>query len=285
MITRAQAESHGLTRHQIDRLVKVSKWTSLGRGAYRMLDMSDALDRVRAAVTVLPGAVVSHFSAAALHGIEGLDEYPASVLVHSQTTHGFVGVRVFRCHDLQTTHVETIDGMPTTTIERTVVDLAAVVRRKRLEGIVDEILVGRRATAQALREVLASVARKGKPGVRVMREILDERAAEAHPMSALERAGRAILIEAGVTGFELEYPIPWSPTRRFDVAFPSHRLAVEWDSRRWHDRPSAFQGDRRRDQEAAAHGWKIVRFTWADVHEEPSRVARVVASCLGRVFS
>ena len=285
VITRSQAESCGLTRHQIDYLVRVTKWTSLGRGAYRIIDMSDALDRVRAAVTVLPGAVVSHFSAAAQHGIGGLGAYPASVLVHSQTTHQFAGVRVFRCHDLEPDHVEIVDGMPTTTIARTVIDLAAVIRGRRLEGIVDEVIMARKTTAQNVRDVLASVGRKGKPGVRKIREILDARAAEVHPMSALERAGCALLRNAGIGEFETEFPMPWAPNRRFDVAFPSHRLAVEWDSWRWHDRPMAFQTDRYRDQEAVAHGWTIIRFTWVDVHDNPGRVVEVVASVLRRAVS
>jgi len=284
VITRAQAEHSGLTRHQIDHMVKATKWVSLGRGAYRVLDMSDAIDRVRAAVTVLPGAVVSHFSAAAQHGIESLDAYPASVLVHSQTTHGFVGVRVFRCHDLESSHIEVTDGMPTTTVARTVVDLAAVSRRHRLESIVDEVFMSGATNVEEVRDVLRAVARKGKPGVRRIREILDDRSGEAHPMSPLERAGCALLREGGFDGFETEFPIPWSPNRRFDVAFPSHRLAIEWDSRRWHDRPGAFQADRYRDQDATAHGWTIVRFTWIDVHESPGRVIEIVASVIGRVL-
>ncbi|MGI9585612.1 MAG: endonuclease domain-containing protein, partial [Acidimicrobiia bacterium] len=96
--------------------------------------------------------------------------------------------------------------------------------------------------------------------------------------SRLESMGNEVLRSSGVDGFTTEYPIPWSPTHRFDVAFPDAELAVEWDSRRWHSQAQAFDSDRFRDRSAILHGWRVLRFTWTDVNRQPDLVLRTVQS-------
>jgi very-short-patch-repair endonuclease len=83
----------------------------------------------------------------------------------------------------------------------------------------------------------------------------------------------------------LEFSIPWDPERRFDAAYPAARLAIEWDSRRWHELSDAFSRDRERDRQSLLHGWRVLRFTWVDVTERPTEVVETVRSLLGRCDS
>jgi very-short-patch-repair endonuclease len=70
--------------------------------------------------------------------------------------------------------------------------------------------------------------------------------------------------------------------RRFDDAYPDHRLAIEWDGRRkYHGQFAAFEADRLRDREALLNGWRVVRFTWNDVNNRPQDGRRHGASLLG----
>jgi len=92
--------------------------------------------------------------------------------------------------------------------------------------------------------------------------------------------GLDLLRNAGFPDPETEYTIPWSPKRRFDVAYPDRRLAIEWDSRRWHTQAEAFEQDRRRDRQAVVHGWRLLRFTWLDVIERPGEVAASVRAAM-----
>lgn len=47
-----------------------------------------------------------------------------------------------------------------------------------------------------------------------------------------------------------------------DAYLPSWRLIVEGDGRRWHTRRADMERDRLRDNEATAHGFAVLRFTY-----------------------
>ncbi|MEN8041675.1 MAG: type IV toxin-antitoxin system AbiEi family antitoxin domain-containing protein, partial [Actinomycetota bacterium] len=280
VVTRNQALQIGLSDGQIDGRVARGDWMVVSQGGYRIFDLPGPLNLARAAAAVLPGAVVSHFSAAHVLDIPRVDRDTASVTVHSKTTHSFPGVRVFRTRDLDPSHSETHDGLQVTTLERTVIDLGAVLSERHLSVIVDNLIADDRCSVIETRNLLESLARRGKPGIAKLRRILDERADLPHNGTPLERAGIQLLIDAGFTDFVQECPIPWAPHRRFDIAFPSERLAVEWDSKRWHTLKAAFQQDRERDREVVEHDWRILRFTWEDVHNNPSSVITSISSVL-----
>jgi very-short-patch-repair endonuclease len=284
-ITRAQALDAGLTRRQIDLRLRSGRWQHLVAGGYRVFSMDAQIDVVKAAVALLPEAVASHASAAAIHSIGRAPAGQPTVTVHSRTTHQFPGVRVVRCLDLAPSHVTQSPGFPITTPARTIVDLAASLTPGHIGAIVDESIAARLTTIREINGVLNDVARRGKPGVSTMRVVLGDRAGETLPASVLEARALRVLVNAGIRGFETEVPIPWSSTRRFDVAFVEHRVAIEWDSRRWHLQASAFQSDRDRGREAVLHGWRLLRFTWSDVHERPETVASTVRTVLSAHFT
>jgi hypothetical protein len=282
VVRRSQAIAAGISDRQIEKRVNSETWVRIGNGTYRLFHMPDSRDLVRAAVAALPNAVASHNSAAAIHGLSFVNTHVATVMVHARTTHTFPGVQVFRCFDLARNHIEEIDGLPVTSTARTVMDLAAQLHQRQLEALVDDALAAGKVTVEDLIGVLHDVARKGKPGVTAMRDLLDHRYGESRPGSVLERRGNRLLRRAGLGDFLTEYPLPWSPSRRFDVAYEVQSLGVEWDSIRWHLQAAAFERDRFRDTEAVIHGWRVLRFTWADVHDRPDHVIASVRSALGR---
>ncbi len=96
----------------------------------------------------------------------------------------------------------------------------------------------------------------------------------------MERLGARILITEGLPAPHFEFSIPWEADRRFDVAYPDQLLAIEWDSRRWHTRADAFVRDRERDRRAVLHGWRVLRFTWEDLTDQPLMVVESVRGAL-----
>ncbi len=276
-----QAIGCGFTRGQIDQRVRDGRWRSLGRSGYIVLEMPGAMNLVRAAVATLPNAVVSHEAAAELHDLPKLRRGTASVLVHSRTTHVFPDVVVRRCHDLDPSHVVEVDELPVTSISRTIVDLSPLLTSRHLRAVLESAVADQRVRIDDVRTVVDQVARRGKPGIRKIRWILDERDAGPRDGTPLERIGAKVLREGGIAEPRFEYPIPWNPIRRFDVAFPTQRLAIEWDSRRWHELIEAFSRDRERDRQALLHGWRVVRFTWVDVTRHPEDVVNTVRRLLG----
>ncbi len=282
VVRREQAMNLGLTRNQIDYCVSSRRWSPLTAGGYRLIEMPGRLSMVRAAHALLPRATVSHHSAAALLKLGSVQRNIVSVSVATGTTHTFPGVVVHRNSDLAIDHVTMIRGLRTTSIARTIMDLAGVSSPRRTEWVIDDALADGRCTVAELSDVLESVARRGKPGVSVMRSILSERSPGDDRQSRLERKANALLVKAGLEGYELERSIPWDERRRFDVAFAAHSVAIEWDGRRWHTMKAAFRADRERDRLAMEHGWLVLRFTWHDVVDDPASVVATIRTVLSQ---
>ncbi len=278
VVRRDQALRSGFNDGTIGRRISSGAWQRMGHGGYRLIELPGRLNLVRAAVSVLPNAVVSHNSAAAIHRLPLVPTDVATVSVHSRTTHTFPGVEVFRNHDLRPDHVTTIHNLPITSPARTVIDLASILSPRHLAAVVDHSIADDAYTLDDLQAILEAVARSGKPGVRNMRKVLEDRIGGPRNGTILERRGLALLRQAGLDGFIQEFPIPWDRRRRFDLALPADQLAIEWDSRRWHMQVEAMRRDRERDREAIEHGWRILRFTWADVHDTPNMVIDTVRS-------
>ncbi len=238
------------------------------------------MNLVRSAIATLPKAVVSHDSAAELHKLPKLRRGIATVMVHSRTTHVFPDVTVRRCHDLLDEHVVEVSGLPVTSIPRTIVDLSPFLTARHLTAVLASAVADQRTRVDDVQTVVGHVARRGKPGIRKIRWILEDRESGPRDGTPLERAGASVLRNGGIPEPRFEFPIPWDPDRRFDVAFPNRRLAIEWDSRRWHELAEAFARDRERDRQALLHGWRVVRFTWVDVKHHPDEVVDTVRRLL-----
>lgn len=276
VLTRSQLNDLGFTDGMITWRVRRQQWKLVIRGVYQLAHPADRRDLARSVLATWPGAVLSHESAAKLHGIPYVTESHVIVSHHSRTTHVYPGVVVRRTHDLDDWHVTEVDGTRCTTIARTIVDLAADRPAALIGRLLDDLVASDRLELFEVEAVVASVARRGKPGIRAMRKVLELRVGEDRDASALERRGRAVIRDAGLPAPISEHPIPWTVGRRFDDAYPEARLAIEWDSRRYHGQRAAFEADRARDRDVAIHGWRILRFTWEDVFGHPDRVVETI---------
>lgn len=135
ILTTAQAEREGITRLQLARLADAGVLERVDRGVYATTSSSDehrmlraawlALDPARTAeerlANLLTAGVVSHTSAAGLHRLgDLLDDRPEITLPYRKQTRR--GIRVHQ-RELTADEVTLVDGLPTTTEERTVADL------------------------------------------------------------------------------------------------------------------------------------------------------------------
>lgn len=188
---------------------------------------------------------------------------------------------VHRTDDLGRNHVTNVSGIQVTTPARTLLDLAAPLHPKQHSKVTQEALASQIVTLSQLQQVLGDVARRGKPGVAVMRAFLDGGIdGVLARATALEQKGRAVLRLFGFTDPTPQYSPPWNKDRFFDDAYVEEGIAIEWDSRRWHSRVDDFDNDRRKDAEAVSHGWVVLRFTWKDVTEDPGSIGERLRSTL-----
>jgi predicted transcriptional regulator of viral defense system len=80
-----------------------------------------------------PGAVLSHRSAAALHELRASERLNPEVTVPSRVRHLRLGIDIHRSTTLTPADTMIVNGIPTTTVARTQLDLAEVIDRRGLE--------------------------------------------------------------------------------------------------------------------------------------------------------
>jgi len=279
-IKRIQLLESGLSASGVDRRIRSGSLIPVSEATYQLFPSTDHVDLMRGALLALPNAVVSHQSAAHVLDFPRLPKLVATVTVASHTTHKFPGVIVRRSDDLDRSHVTKAQGLRVTTVARTAFDLGGILEFEEFDSLVEAVILDGRMKLRHLEALTDALARKGKPGSRAAKDFIAVRLGSDPKSTALERRGRALLASAGLAPPRAQHRIPWDPRRRFDDAYPEARLAIEWDSRAWHSQRAAMAADRRRDREAALHGWSVIRFTWEEIADDPHQVVSTVASLL-----
>lgn len=233
--------------------------------------------RLMGALAALPHAVISHVTAGTRHALPSLPgSGEVSVLLAGRNTRRHIdGVQIRFTRWLPSEDTTLVDGLPATTVERTLCDLSVVFPASRLRHLIEQAILDRKTTAEAMQACLLGWCRRGRPGSATLRRVggllLDS---EPVPQSELERRTAALFRRAGLPAWAEQYRPPWYDGIRgmVDYAWPEARLVVEVDGRRWHATTQAHVEDRRRDRMAAEHGWLTLRFGWQEIVERPSLV-------------
>jgi hypothetical protein len=232
--------------------------------------------RQRVAVATLAGggAVASHRTAARLHGLDGFDVDVVEVSVPGHRRGAPSAARVHRVAALGARDQIMVDGIPATTIARTLADLGCVASVRQVLKALDS---ARRngVSTRWCRLTAERLHRPGQAGTAVLLELLDEAAIGRVPDSWLERLVEELLAVPGFPPLARQYTVRDAGGRfvaRVDLAVPSVRLAIEAHSRRFHfgDGPEAADEDR--DLRLTACGWEVVYLG----HQHTKRPAQVV---------
>jgi very-short-patch-repair endonuclease len=279
VISRDQCLAAGLTLRAIRRRVESGRWELVHSAVFRLTAIDKSWEqRLMAAVLFGgPTALASHRSAAALWRLQGIEERPIEISVGAGRRIG--GAIVHRRQPNDGPERVVKDRIPATGIDRTLVDLAAVVSPGRAGLALDDALRRRLTTLESTRGVLA----RGRPGAAALRRLLDARNyRDAQLESRLEAAMLALLRSRG-----LPEPVPqYSVTdgsdfgARLDFAYPSCRLGIEVDGFRWHSGAERWRRDQRRENRLKLLGWTVLRFSWDDVQNRPEIVASQIREAL-----
>ena len=284
IVSRGQALADGLTESQINYRLRTGKWVTEARGVYRHTAVSPtALSRLLA-VCLAHNALASHRSAAALFGVDGYTLDRVEIVVPPGRSLAVAGVTVHESTQMKLARRTERRGVPCTGLSRTVLDLAAVVSRKRLDRTIDAVLRDRQLRPSDLYGVLASHARRGRAGCGALRASLEARLGDdAVPLSEWSRMVQDLLVEAGLGPPRLEYRIcraDGSLIAQVDLAYPRHRLAIELDSVQYHLNRESFVSDPRRRNRLMVAGWNVLTFTWDDYINRPGDLCATVAATL-----
>lgn len=266
-----QLKALGVGRGAIAVRVRRGSLHPVHRGVYAVGYRADSRHgRFMAAVLAAgPAAVLSHRSAGSLWG---LVQWSGAIEVTRPTRARERSPFAFHRAAVPDDERTVLDGIPATTAPRTVLDLAAVEPRRRLERAVNELEVRRLTDANSISVLLER--HRGRRGTAVLRDLLsDEEALRGIPRQKLEERFLAVLDVHGVSRPRLNADLAIrGRVIRPDCAWPGQRLVVELDGRAAHGTRRAFESDRERDRILLADGWNVMRVTWRQLHDDEAAV-------------
>jgi very-short-patch-repair endonuclease len=270
-----------LGRRGATRALSEGVWHRVLRGAYT--DQSPPFDleiRARAALLLLPAdAYVADRCLLWLHGIDVLPTQPRLEVVvpRDRVVPRRAGIAA-RQASLPPDDRRLVRGVRCLRLARGVADLLRMLPLVEAVVVADAAQHAGAVTADHLRAELLRHARLA--GIRQARQAveLSSPLAESPPESRL----RVALVLAGLS------PVPQYNVHdpggrwlaRLDLAFPSAKVAVEYDGRAVHERPDVFTRDRQRQNALVRAGWIVLRYTAEDLRLRQSYVVAEVAAAV-----
>jgi very-short-patch-repair endonuclease len=210
------------------------------------------------------GAALSHRSAGALWGFITARRGPIEVSAHRGRRRA--GILAHACV-VTDDDTAALAGIPVTTVARTLLDLAEVLKATALEEAFDE---ADRLKLLSLDE-LEGVCRRarGRRGLKPLRRLMDaDRGPETR--SPLEDRLVAFCRKRGLPEPETNVTVLG---REVDAFWPDAKLMAEADSFEFHSHRGAFEGDRARDAAMVVAGYRVVRITHRRLTREPEKLA------------
>ncbi|MFT3860153.1 type IV toxin-antitoxin system AbiEi family antitoxin domain-containing protein [Micropruina sp.] len=275
MVRTHELKAKGIGQGQIRRMLRDEKLHRLRRGAY-LTEPDQGLARHRNLIAATapqlgPGAVISHLSAAVLHGLPVSNAWLGRV---TYTSPGKGGGRLGQSvHQYRTPlgagDVETVARIRRTTLARTVLDLARTVPELGLAvAAADAALRKGLSREQLMAQLTAAPRRRGLAQARVVVE-----QADGGSESAGESVSRVSLWQLGLPKPELQYEVEIDGVRyRADFGWPLWQVLGEFDGKvKYGDllAPGETAADvvmreKRREALLRRQGWAVVRWTWPE---------------------
>ncbi len=279
----AQAIGLGATHRLIEYRVATGRWIEMDHFTFAYPSTPPTWERtLMAAVVGESSAAVDGVAAAGLHAMSGFGVCRPELVAAPGSNHRS---RLAQIHERSDVQITVVRGIPVTTLVDTVFVLAGRVAGRtlatpRLRFALDDELARRRIRIEQLQTRYLDLRGSRRPGLPLMRQLIGERSADDYvpPSTVLEGHLYDVMDGPGMPPYRRQFELPWAPGERVDAVLTDVPVIIEADGRRWHARVDDFERDRRRDREAALHGYRTLRYTYADLTRDPTRVAAEILS-------
>jgi very-short-patch-repair endonuclease len=297
LVTVEQAMAVGATSDVLRRMVDGRRWERATPRILRLLGTPTSLEQ-RALASVLDaghGGALSHSSSLAHWGVAGNRLRPFHV-TRTRDRANRPG-RLATVHEplvLPEHHVVELDGIRVTVPARALIEVAGMRRRgaelpwwvDRIARMVDTAWAQRLVSGASLRAMVDELSERGRPGLRVMRQVLAERGeGYVPPASGLEARVAQILARAGLGSMRRQVDLGdqhrWIGRVDF-VDEPPSRVVLEVQSERFHSSLIDRQLDGERRKRLARAGYEVVEVTDVDVWHRPHVVVEAVTEARRR---
>jgi predicted transcriptional regulator of viral defense system len=274
VISVRQLRALGLDRYWVRRRVENGSLHRLYLGVYAVgLPRVSLRGRYLAAVMACGrGAVLSHRSAADVWGLRpnAAGHLEVTVPRHRE---GPLGVQVHRTRMLAPQDFTVHDGIPVTSVARTLLDLSAVVKAPELATAIDRAERSRIFDLTAVVDVLDRA--QGRRGAQALRQAIAAYEPSTQK-SLLERRFKALLKTAA------DIPSPAfnaavegeQATHEVDAFWADQSLAIQLDGFEFHRTRRDRERDAASDADLELAGHRVMRLTWDDVGVHGERTLR-----------
>lgn len=279
-----QATLAGLSPDQVHRRVGSGRWRRAAPAVY-VLPGWDVTYRQRVMVACLhagPGAFASHRCAAVLRNADGVTSAAVEVTVPRRLRR-IPDVVVHWSTDCTVYDWTIVDAIPTATMTRTLVDLAATASVVTLERIFECGLRRGETSYLEVEKLVDRLARRGKPGIRRSRQLL----------ATVLRDGKRNGSEAETRFFQLlrAAGLPLPTRQRLvcrddgafaycDYAYDGVDAVIEILGYEWHSSRRSLRADAERNNDINLLGKTLIELTWHHLTKDHAYVVNTVRRLL-----
>jgi very-short-patch-repair endonuclease len=274
VVARRQLLAAGVGSEAIRHRVGTNRLYLVYRGVYAVgFPKLDNRGRWLAAVLACGDeAVLSHRSAGIHLGLLDPKSGPVHVTLPGSRTSRRPGIVMHATRSLPRAERITRNGIPCTSAERVLIDLAAAEPVPVLERAVEQAFALHLLGRSRMRDALAGAG--GHHGAATLRALLGKLLADLpFTRSELERRFLRLVHDAGLPKPRVNRH---RSRHRVDFHWTTARIVVETDGRATHDTPYGFHNDRARDLDLELAGWHVIRLSWWQVRDEPERVGALL---------
>ena len=251
------------------RRVDSGLWSAPLPGVMCVEEVANSFIQQVAAATIYSGqgGVASHRTSALLWGVGGFRSSPIEVSTLSRRVRSTLKVVVHRPLLLPDDDLTVVKGVPTTMPARMLHEIAGVADPKRSWRATVDSLDRDLVTEAELEERLIRYGKSGRNGTTILRRIVSALDSGAERTdSYLEDDLIPLLRDNGLPSFIRNLVIRERGIHvaEVDVCWPRLKVVVEADGFEFHGSKAAFFRDRRKQNQLAALGYRVLRFTWED---------------------
>jgi very-short-patch-repair endonuclease len=264
LVTTRQLKEYGFSRMAVATMVQTDRLQRLRRGVFRLCGVPATWRSSGLAVilSVGDGVVLSHRSAAALWGL--IDHHGLGVIEISGDGHSRQAGTVSHRRPVAAAHRTVHDGIPVTTVARTLSDLAECSSGTELGRLVDEALRRRLTTLEQFHTAATRrfQGRDRTAARAILSAVLAERGIGYDPGAndwerAMDRSWEDWRLPAARRQFRIRVA---NRSYRVDRAIVELKIGVEWNGRATHGTRSGFEYDTSRRNRLQAAGWRVLEF-------------------------
>jgi very-short-patch-repair endonuclease len=269
-----QAGTGGLSRRMLQHWAQAGGITRIDRGVWAVSGAPSTVEQ-RALAAVLrdgSGAALCGTSAAWLWRLPGRRPEPFEV-ARARGERSIPGQRSHSSRCFDSADVTVRRGIPVTTPVRTIFDLAGRQHRERTRKDLNDLMARGLIVVGMLDDTLDRLARRGRTGIVVMRELIAEVHENGTPAgSNLELVVEDLLDTAGFRHMDRQVPVydRQGFIARVDFGDRGRRLAIEVDSDRFHHGLIDRQLDADKTARLEGCGWTVVRISEREIWWERS---------------